>query len=40
MYQENDEFDEDVQFDGDYLAHCYQEALNEDYISSKGILNL
>ena len=39
MYQENEDFDEEKQFDGEYLAHCYQESLNEDYITTKGIKN-
>ena len=36
VYQENDELDQAKGFDAGYLAHCYQEALSEDYKFSKG----
>ena len=35
VFLENDEFDTNVNFDSNFLAHCYQEAWDESYKSSK-----
>lgn len=36
MYTEKDDLDEDVDFDADYLAHCYNEEQNPKYQNIKS----